>query len=99
VLTSGLTAPLVLLGGLAFLVGLILLGVAIMRAGVFPRWAGLLLIAGDLVFAAGTFAGTTAPVVYLAGAALTGAAFVWLGATLLQGPVGRPAGAARPHFA
>jgi hypothetical protein len=99
VLTTGLTAPLVLLGGLAFLVGLILLGVAIMRAGVFPRWAGLLLIAGDLVFAAGTFAGTAAPMVYLAGAALTGAAFVWLGATLLQGPVGRPAGAARPHFA
>jgi hypothetical protein len=99
VLTSGLTAPLVLLGGLAFLVGLILLGVAIMRAGVFPRWAGLLLIAGDIVFAAGTFAGTAAPMVYLAGAALTCAAFVWLGVALLQGLAAQPAGAAHPHLA
>jgi len=46
VLEAGPTGVLALLGGLAFLIGLILFGVATMRAGVFPRWAGLLLIVG-----------------------------------------------------
>jgi len=40
VLGAGLTGALALLGGLAFLIGLILFGIATMRAGVFPRWAG-----------------------------------------------------------
>ena len=89
VLTSGLTGTLTLLGGLAFVIALILFGVAIMRAHVLPRWAGLLLIVGDIVFAAGSFAGSAQPLVYVAGAALTGGAFVWLGAGLLR--LGRPA--------
>ena len=88
VLTSGVTGALTLLGGLAFLVGLILLGVAIGRAGVFPRRAGLVLIAGDVVFA---------PSVEVAGAALTGAAFAWLGWALLRGAAGRRVGAASPR--
>jgi uncharacterized protein len=46
VLAAGLPAALALLAGLAFLVGLILFGAATMRAGVFPRLAGLLLIGG-----------------------------------------------------
>ncbi len=84
VLTSRLTGRLTLLGGLAFVIALILFGLAIMRAGVLPRWAGLLLIVGDIVFAAGSFAGSAAPLVDVAGAALTGGAFVWLGARLLR---------------
>lgn len=98
VLTSGVTGTLTLVGGLAFLIGLILLGVATLRAGVFPRWAGPLLIAGDLVFGAGTFAGSAAPAVELAGAALTCAAFVWLGWSLLQGAEVRRVGALRPRL-
>ena len=47
VLEAGLSGALALLGGLAFLIGLILFGAATMRAGVFPRWAGPLLIVGD----------------------------------------------------
>ena len=39
-LESGIPSALALLGGLAFLVGLILFGAATMRAGVFPRRAG-----------------------------------------------------------
>src|SRR5439155_18883699 len=83
VLTSGVTGALTLLGGLAFFIGLILLGVAIWRAGVFPRWVGLVLIAGNVVFAAGSFGGSAAPIVEVAGAVLTGAAFAWLGWALL----------------
>jgi hypothetical protein len=70
---------------LAFFVGLILFGIATMRAGVFPRWAGLLLIAGDVVFAAGDLAGHAAPMIFVVGAAITCAGFVWLGLALLTG--------------
>jgi hypothetical protein len=84
VLTTGLTGGITLGGGLAFLVGLILVGVAAMRSGVFPRWAGATLIAGDLVFGAGSFAGSAAMAVAVAGALLTCAAFVWLGSALLR---------------
>jgi hypothetical protein len=94
VLGAGLPAALALLAGLAFLVGMILFGLTTMRAGVFPRWAGLLLIAGDLVFGLGSFAGSAATVFEILGAAITCAALVWLGASLLAGSgamAGRPA--------
>jgi hypothetical protein len=64
--------------------GLILFGIATMRAGVFPRWAGPLLILGDVVFAVGTFAGSAALIVEVLGALITCTAFVWLGLALLS---------------
>jgi hypothetical protein len=85
VLGAGFPGALALLGGLAFLIGLILFGVATMRAGVFPRWAGLLLIVGDVVFGAGSFAGAAATIFEILGALLTCAALVWLGLSLLSG--------------
>ena len=96
VLGAGLTGALALLAGLAFLIGLILLGVATMRAGVFPYWAGLLLIAGDVVFGAASFAGAASLIVEVIGALITCAAFVWLGLALLSrtrsgATVGQPA--------
>jgi hypothetical protein len=94
VLGAGLPAALALLAGLSFLIGLILFGIATMLAGVFPRWAGLLLIAGDVVFGLGSFAGSAATVFEILGAAITCAAFVWLGASLLSGggaAAGQPA--------
>lgn len=84
-LGGGLAGTLALLGGLAFFLGLILFGAATMRASVFPRWAGLLLIVGDVVFGAGDHFGPAAPIVYVLGAAITGAGFVWLGLALLSG--------------
>jgi uncharacterized membrane protein len=74
-----------LLGGLAFLIGLILFGIATMRAGAFPRWAGVLLIVGDVVFGAASFSGSASLVVEVIGALITCAAFVWLGLALLSG--------------
>jgi hypothetical protein len=84
VLGAGLPSALALLGGLAFLIGLILFGAATMRAGVFPRWAGLLLIVGDVVFGAGSFAGSAATIFEILGALITCAALVWLGLSLLS---------------
>ncbi len=94
VLAAGMPAALALLAGLAFLIGLILFGVATMRAGVFPRLAGLLLIAGDVVFGLGSFAGSAATIFEILGAVITCAALVWLGASLLSGSgatAGQPA--------
>jgi hypothetical protein len=94
VLGAGLPSALALLGGLAFLIGLIVFGVATMRAGVFPRLAGLLLIVGDMVFGAGSFAGAAATIFEIVGALITCAALVWLGFSLLSGSgtsAGQPA--------
>jgi hypothetical protein len=90
ILTSGLTGMLTLGGGLAFLLGLLLVGSAALRAGVSPRWAGAALIAGDLVFGVGSVAGSVGPALLVAGAALTCVGFVGLGWSLLQGVPVRP---------
>jgi hypothetical protein len=82
---AGLSGALSLLGGLAFLIGLILFGVATMRADVFPSWAGMLLIVGDVIFGAASFAGAASLVIEVVGALITCAAFVWLGLALLSG--------------
>lgn len=84
VVSEGVSGTITLLGGLAFLIGLILFGIATMRAGVLPRWAGPLLVLGDVVFAVGTFAGSAALLVEVLGALITCAAFVWLGLALLS---------------
>lgn len=85
VLRAGITGALALSGGLAFLIGLILFGIATIRAGVFPRSAGLLLIVGGVVFGSAGFVETVSLVVEVAGALITCAAFVWLGSALLSG--------------
>ena len=95
VLGAGIPAALALLGGLAFLIGLILFGIATMRAGVFPRWAGMLLIVGDVAFGVGSFTGAAATIFEIVGAAVTCAAFVWLGLSLLS-VRGTSAGQAAP---
>jgi hypothetical protein len=85
VLGIGLPGALALLGGLSFLIGRILFGAATMRANVFPRSAGLLLIVGNVIFAAASFAGPVAVIFEILGALITCAAFVWLGLSPLSG--------------
>jgi len=94
VVSAGVSGTITLLGGLAFLIGLILFGIATTRAGVLPRWAGPLLILGDVVFAVGTFTGSASLIVEVLGALITCVAFVWLGLALLStsdAPAQRPA--------
>jgi hypothetical protein len=85
VLGAGTPGALALLGGLAFPIGLILFGAAVMGAGAFPRLAGLLLIVGDVVFGLGSFAGSVATIFEIVGASITCGALVWLGLSLLSG--------------
>ncbi len=70
---------------ITFLIGVILFGVATMRAGVFPRWAGLLLVVGDVVFGVASFAGAASLVIEVVGALIACATFVWLGVAVLSG--------------
>jgi hypothetical protein len=83
VLAGGVAGMLATLAGLAFFVGLLLFAIGMIRAQVFPRGTGMLLIAGDLVFAAASFAGAVALFFIIGGAILTGAGFAWLGLLLL----------------
>jgi hypothetical protein len=83
VLAGGVAGMLTTFAGLGFFVGLILFCITTFRTGIFPRLASVVLLAGDLVFAASTGAGPSAQVVTIAGAALTCAGFVWLGLALI----------------
>jgi hypothetical protein len=76
----------VLVASLLFAVGGVLLGIATMRAGVLPRWAGLLIIVGavlnlvafPLSGAIGSIVGTLAFVLFALG-------FAWVGYALVSG--------------
>jgi hypothetical protein len=71
---------------LVFSVGYILLGVAIFRAGVLPRGAGVLLAVGGPIVAFSPPIGI--PAVLLVGHTLFGAGRAWLGYALSISPVG-----------
>lgn len=61
--------------------GTILLGLAIVRAGVLPRWGGLLLIVGNVVLNVGGFI-PGFHVIRITGGVIMGIAYAWLGYTL-----------------
>ena len=71
---------------LVFSVGYILLGVAIYRAGVLPRGAGVLLAVGGPIVAFSPPVGILA--VLVVGHALFGAGLAWLGYALFSSPTG-----------
>ena len=70
---------------LEYIVGYILFGVATMRAGVLPRWAGLMLIIGSsffLISEAGLFERTLSHVIVTVGDVVFGLGFAWMGYAL-----------------
>ena len=72
------------LAGLGFFVGWLLFALGTMPARAFPRGAGLLLMVEDLVFGASSSAGVAAPLLFIGGAILTDAGFIWLGLLLAR---------------
>ena len=71
------TPPIIPLSFVTFLVGHILMGIAVMRAKVLPRWSGAALIVGSVVF----FPAFPWPIP-LVGAVIFGAALGWIGYAL-----------------
>jgi hypothetical protein len=79
--------------GIALTLGLLLTGIATIRAGVFPRWAGILLLAAMAGFFFDFFvAEFLPPVAGQVGSALFGVllalALAWIGIALLIGKLG-----------
>jgi hypothetical protein len=71
-------------GPILFVAGMILFGISIVREKIFPRGGGYLLIAGTLIFSAGSFAGEAQAIVSVIGAVFTGGGFVWLGFPMVK---------------
>jgi len=71
------TVPLGIIALICLFGGLLLFGIATLRAGVFPRWAGILLSVGAVV----TFFGLSAlpPLALLLGIILLATALAWMG--------------------
>jgi hypothetical protein len=62
--------------------GNVLFGISVVRAKIFPRWAGLV-VAGTVVVPIAYLAGASVHVVAIGGG-VAGAGQVWLGAVLLR---------------
>jgi hypothetical protein len=79
--------------GIALTIGLLLTGIATMRAGVFPRWAGILLLAATIGFFFDFFvAEFLPPLAGQLGSAIFGVllalALAWIGVSLWVGKLG-----------
>lgn len=71
-------------GPLLFVVGMILFGISVTRGKTLPRDGGYLFIAGTVIFAAASFAGSSQDIFIVIGAIVTGAGFIRLGFALLK---------------
>ncbi|MFJ7726820.1 hypothetical protein ACIQXV_11710 [Neobacillus sp. NPDC097160] len=76
VFTTAVTKPIYTFGPLLFVLGMILLGVSMIRGKVFPRSSGYLLLIGTIVFAAASVSGDSQKIVEVIGAFFTGAGFI-----------------------
>lgn len=68
---------------LLFALGYVLFGTAVIRSGMLPRWAGLMLAVGSPLFAVGV---TTVQPLTVVGALLFGVGWAWLGYASHVGP-------------
>jgi len=81
---SEFPGPLFIIGLISFVLGFIVLGVAVFRAKVLPRWSGLPVIPGALLLSLPPFA---VPVpVLTAGGLLLGSGLAWMGTHSGGGP-------------
>ena len=76
--------PVFLLGLLSFVLGYVVLGIAILRGVGLPRWSGLLLIAGAFLSSLPPVAVPTV-LILTAGGVLLGAGLAWIGFALWSG--------------
>ena len=79
VFTTAFTEPIYTFGPLLFVIGVILLGVSMIRGKVFPRFSGYLLSMGTIVFATASVSGDSQKVVEVFGALFIGEGFIVAG--------------------
>ncbi len=68
---------------LSWVFGMVLFGMSVIRAEVFPRWAGVLLVIGSVIIPIAYLTGLPEKVV-AGGAVVSGVGQLWLGYTLLR---------------
>jgi hypothetical protein len=90
-----LMTVMMIFGGPMYQLGTIITGATIFRAGVFPRWAGPLLIAG-VIF--GFFSDSLGEVGRYLGTVTMWPALIWLGLTLVTRPMTRTHQSAPPEL-
>jgi hypothetical protein len=74
-----------LVAGILFALGSILLGIAVMRASILPRWAGLLLLVGAVINVADVpLSGTTGAIVASVAFVLFAMGLGWMGYALMM---------------
>lgn len=71
-------------GPLFFVVGMIIVGISIMKEGILPKTGGLCLIIGTFIFAMASVITSAAASLTVIGGIITGLGFVWLGSFLLS---------------
>lgn len=71
-------------GPLFFVVGMIFVGISIMKVRILPKAGGLSLVIGTVVFALATVIPNVAVGLTVIGGTITGLGFVWLGVFLLS---------------
>ncbi|MEH7081480.1 hypothetical protein V7139_01885 [Neobacillus drentensis] len=76
VFTTTFTEPIYTFGPLLFVLGMILLGISMIREKVFHQISGYLLLIGTIVFAAASVSGDAQKMIELIGALFTGAGFI-----------------------
>lgn len=73
------TEPIYTFGPLLFVIGMILLGVSIIREKVLPSYSGYLLLAGTVIFALASVFVNNQSIIEIIGAVFTGAGFIIIG--------------------
>ena len=86
---AGAFGLIILVSVVVALVGNILLGISIMRAGVFSRWAGLLIMLGWVLFFFGS-GSSTLSIMKPFGIVLTGIGYIWSGYAIWKARDGVP---------
>ncbi|MFJ7952541.1 hypothetical protein ACIQZG_13545 [Lysinibacillus sp. NPDC096418] len=84
ILNEGVSGIIYTVGPLFFVLGMILVGISVMKESILPRMGGLCLIVGTLVFALATFIPSAEGIITVIGGTITGIGFVWLGGYLLS---------------
>lgn len=78
------TEPIYTFGPLLFVIGMVLLGVSIIREKVFPSYSGYLLLVGTVIFALASVFVNNQSIIEIIGAAFTGAGFITIGARIMN---------------
>ncbi|MEH7414897.1 hypothetical protein V7266_06380 [Neobacillus drentensis] len=82
VFTTPVNEPIHMFGPLLFVIGMIFIGISIIRGKRLPASIGYLLLIGTLVFAAAGMAGDHQRIIEVLGALFTGAGFIFAGIKL-----------------